>query len=70
MSLHLIANPARRDSGRLATRERLRAAIRYYERHVISWYALGRVDEARRARDAIRSFRRALAEDTGERRAM
>ena len=51
------------DTG-LPTPERLHAAIRYYERHVISWYALGRVDEACRARDAIRSYRRALAEDT------
>ncbi len=57
------------DTG-VPTPERLHAAIRYYERHVISWYALGRVDEARRARDAIRSCRRAVAEETAERPGM
>jgi putative two-component system protein, hydrogenase maturation factor HypX/HoxX len=44
-------------------RERLRAATRYYERHVIAWYVLGRVDEARRAWDAIAFAKRALAEE-------
>jgi len=32
---------------------RLRAARRYYERHVIAWYALGRITQARAARAAI-----------------
>lgn len=31
----------------------LRAAIRHYEQHVIAWYALGRIIEARSARGAI-----------------
>ena len=36
---------------------RLRAATRHYEQHVIAWYALGRVAEARVARDAITRHR-------------
>ena len=32
---------------------RLRAATRHYEQHVIAWHALGRLSEARAARDAI-----------------
>jgi hypothetical protein len=39
----------------------LRAATRYYERHVIAWYALGRLWEARAARDAIARLRQELA---------
>jgi hypothetical protein len=39
----------------------LRAATRRYEQHVIAWYALGRVSEARAARDAIARCRRTLA---------
>jgi putative two-component system protein, hydrogenase maturation factor HypX/HoxX len=62
------SGPQPGDDTGLPTPERLHAAIRYYERHVISWYALGRVAEARRAREAIRSCRRALTEETGERR--
>jgi hypothetical protein len=37
---------------------RLRAATRYYEQHVLAWYALGRVSEARSAREAIARQRR------------
>ena len=33
----------------------LRQAIKHYERHVLAWYALGRVTEARSARAAITS---------------
>lgn len=50
----------------LSARHRLRAATRYYQRHVLAWYALGRIGEARRARDAIASCQRALAEATEE----
>jgi hypothetical protein len=31
----------------------LREATKYYERHVLAWYALGRVAEAQAAREAI-----------------
>lgn len=37
----------------------LRASVKHYERHVLAWYALGRVTEARAARDAIASQRSA-----------
>jgi putative two-component system protein, hydrogenase maturation factor HypX/HoxX len=37
-----------------ALRQRLRDATRYYERHVFAWHALGRPDQARRARDVSR----------------
>lgn len=47
-----------------STRERLREATRYYERHVLAWYALGRVDLARGARAEVRSHQRALDEAT------
>jgi hypothetical protein len=36
-------------------------ATRYFERHVLAWYALGRVSEARSARKAIEHHRQALA---------
>jgi hypothetical protein len=39
----------------------LRAATRYYERHVIAWYALDRLHEARVARQAIARHWRQLA---------
>jgi len=42
---------------------RLRAATRYYEQHVIAWYALGRLSEARAARDAIARYRQTAAAD-------
>ena len=45
-----------------STRERLREATRYYERHVLAWYALGRVDLAGAARAEVRSHQRALDE--------
>jgi hypothetical protein len=45
---------------------RLRAATRYYERHVIAWHALGRLSEARAARDAIARHRRKLAAEPAE----
>jgi hypothetical protein len=36
----------------------LRARTKYYERHVLAWYALGRVPEARAAWAAVRELRR------------
>jgi hypothetical protein len=43
---------------------RWQAATRYYEQHVLAWYALGRVSEARAAREAIAHYRKAVtAED-------
>jgi putative two-component system hydrogenase maturation factor HypX/HoxX len=43
---------------------RLQAATRHYEQHVLAWYALGRIGEARAAREAIAHCREALtAED-------
>jgi|SRR5450755_1748935 len=42
----------------------LRTATKDYERHVLAWYALGRVTEARSARETIRSYERALAAET------
>jgi hypothetical protein len=49
----------RRGSGDHAA-ARLRAACRYYEQNVIAWYALGRLVEARAARDAIARCRQEL----------
>jgi len=40
---------------------RLQAATRYYEQHVLAWYALGRVSEARAARQAITRCREGLS---------
>jgi hypothetical protein len=40
--------------------ERLRAATRHYEQHVIAWHALGRLSEARAARDDIARYRQKL----------
>ena len=37
----------------------LRARTRHYERHVLAWYALGRVPEARAAWAAVCELRRA-----------
>ncbi len=37
----------------------LRARTRHYERHVLAWYALGRVHEARTAWAAVREIGRA-----------
>lgn len=39
----------------------LRGATKHYERHVIAWYALGRVADARAARERIRALERALS---------
>jgi hypothetical protein len=39
---------------------RLTEATKYYERHVLAWYALGRVAQARSAREAIVRYQRAL----------
>jgi hypothetical protein len=36
---------------------RFNDATKYYERHVLAWYALGRVSEARSARQAIAARR-------------
>lgn len=41
----------------------LRAATRYYEQHVIAWHALGRIGEARTAREAVASCRQMLSAD-------
>jgi hypothetical protein len=43
---------------------RLRAATRYHEQHVLAWYALGRVTEARSAREAILHYRQAPTPET------
>jgi hypothetical protein len=43
---------------------RLRAATTYHEQHVLAWYALGRITEARSAREAILHYRQALAPKT------
>lgn len=40
----------------------LRAQTRHYERHVLAWYALGRVREARAAWAAVCDLRRRLAD--------
>ena len=37
----------------------MRARTRYYERHVLAWYALGRAHEARAAWAAVREIGRA-----------
>jgi hypothetical protein len=37
----------------------LRGRTRYYERHVLAWYALGRVQDARAAWAAVCELRRA-----------
>jgi hypothetical protein len=42
----------------------LRATIRHYEQHVIAWYALGRVIEARSARGAVARCREKLGSST------
>jgi hypothetical protein len=39
----------------------LRAQTRYYERHVLAWYALGRAQDARAAWDAVGQLRGRLA---------
>jgi hypothetical protein len=36
----------------------LRARTRYYERHVLAWYALGRVQDARAAWAAVCELRK------------
>jgi hypothetical protein len=43
---------------------RLKQAAWYYEQHVLAWYALGRVSEARSARAAIEACREALTAET------
>lgn len=40
----------------------LRAQTRYYERHVLAWYALGRVQESRAAFAAVCALRRRVAD--------
>jgi hypothetical protein len=42
------------------THERLRAATRYYEQHVIAWHALGRLSEAHSVRDLIAHYQQML----------
>ena len=43
----------------LTMRALLRARTRYYEQHVLAWYALGRAHEARAAWAAVREIGRA-----------
>jgi hypothetical protein len=43
---------------------RSRAGTRYYEQHVLAWYALGRITEARSACAAMLHGRQALAAET------
>lgn len=45
---------------------RLRAATRHYEQHVIAWHALGRLSEARAARDDIALYRQKLGAETDQ----
>jgi putative two-component system hydrogenase maturation factor HypX/HoxX len=60
-----VLPPALGGSGAaLSAGERVRRATRYYERHVLAWYALGRVTEARQAREAIASGEPAAAATT------
>jgi hypothetical protein len=49
--------PLSRFVHRLDASAELKAAIRDYEQHVIAWYALGRVSEARAARARIERLR-------------
>jgi hypothetical protein len=57
--------PARRHNLRQGSVDRAaarhRAAVKYYEHHVLAWYALDRVTEARAATQAIVRYRRVLA---------
>jgi hypothetical protein len=46
----------------------LREATKHYEQHVIAWYALGRVTEARSARETIMNYRRALVAESAHNR--
>jgi hypothetical protein len=39
----------------------LRGATKHYERHVLAWYALGRVSDARAARERIRALECAMS---------
>src|ERR1700749_2234877 len=48
----------------LTVRALLRARARYFEQHVLAWYALGRVQEARAASAAVGEMRGRVA-DTG-----
>jgi hypothetical protein len=43
---------------------RLKHATKYYEQHVLAWYALGRITETRSAREAITRCREALAAES------
>jgi hypothetical protein len=43
---------------------RLNDATTYYEQHVLAWYALGRITEARSAREAITRCREAVAAES------
>jgi hypothetical protein len=43
---------------------RLKHATMYYEQHVLAWYALGRITEARSAREAIARCRQAVAAES------
>jgi hypothetical protein len=57
------AGPLRpRISATPALAELLRQAIKHYERHVLAWYALGRIGQARLARETIAGYRRALTD--------
>jgi putative two-component system hydrogenase maturation factor HypX/HoxX len=49
-----------------SSRERLSVATRCYEQRVVAWHALGRVDEAHRAREAVTFWRQVLAAEAGE----
>jgi hypothetical protein len=48
---------------------RLEDATTHYEQHVLAWYALGRVTQARAAHDAITRCREALAAEESVRNA-
>jgi hypothetical protein len=49
----------------IPTAATLQAVTRYYEQHVLAWYALGRVREARAAREAIAHCQQALSAENG-----
>ena len=40
---------------------RLKQATTHYERHVLAWFALGRLNDVRSAREAIAHYQRAVA---------
>ena len=52
-------NPRSAASATLTVADLMQQAIKHYERHVLAWYALGRVAQARLARETLAGYRRA-----------